>query len=234
MDSRYPFMLLPRHKAPKEYVADPLGCDIRTQLYVGLPSVFGSLGGSGGDGSGGGGGGGGVWEATSRFPKVTLSRPLGEAGEIAVETEALLVQHGFGRRGTDGDFSSEVLECLENFRRPTTKQGKKGKGKEDVTPRPPKEDAAAAAAVSAPDADDPRTGWTIPPEELSHRRDLRTTRIFSIDPTTGKQNNFFYIYIDRDQLFSQILFLFLHCETVQPFDTLFFLFFSSNISSNFF
>jgi hypothetical protein len=181
-------MLLPRHKAPKEYVADPLGCDIRNQLYVGLPSVFG--GPTSGD-----------WDATSRFPKVTLSRPLGEAGEIAVETEALLVQHGFGRRGTDGDFSPEVLSCLENFRRPT-----KDASSSTTTISSTSAASAATSAAATPsstvssipsDDDDPRTGWTIPPEELSRRRDLRSTRIFSIDPTTAKDlGEIFFSFFD--------------------------------------
>ena len=153
-------MLLPRHKAPKEYLQDPLGCTLKNQLYVGLPHVF--------DDENGG------WDFQSRFPKVSLSRQLGEAGEISAETEALLVQHGFARRGIDGDFSTEVLQCLEGFRRPLAAA------------------AAAAAATTttttdaAPDGDDPRTGWTIPPEEIAKRRDLRKHRIFSIDPTTAK------------------------------------------------
>ena len=168
MDSRYPFMLLPRHKAPKEYVADPLGCDLRNQLYVGLPSVFNN-----------------EWEATSKFPKISLSRPLGEAGEISAETEALLVQHGFGRRGTDGDFSAEVLECLEGFRRPVLTSSAaavgsgSGSGSTDTSSRPEIQEQQV-------DGDDPRTGWTIPPEEIQKRRDMRNHRIFSIDPTTAK------------------------------------------------
>ena len=36
------------------------------------------------------------------------------------------------------------------------------------------------------DDDDPRTGWSIPEEEVAKRRDLRSHRIFSIDPTTAK------------------------------------------------
>ena len=36
------------------------------------------------------------------------------------------------------------------------------------------------------DGDDPRTGWTIPEEEVANRRDLRGYRIFSIDPATAK------------------------------------------------
>ena len=178
MDSRYPFMLLPRHKVPKEYVADPLGCDLRTQLYVGLPNVFQSND---------------EWSTTSRFPKISLSRPLGEAGEISAETEALLVQHGFGRRGTDGDFSSDVLECLEGFRRPTTtsKAGQAGQGSktDELGGNGSNDNNDSNDAKMLPteiDGDDPRTGWTIPPEEIQKRRDLRKYRIFSIDPTTAK------------------------------------------------
>ena len=97
VDNRFPYMLLPRHKAPKDFVADPLGSPSRLKLFVVRPHVE-------------------EWRESSRFAKCSIVRQLGEAGEISAETEALLMQHGFARRGTDGDFDQDVLDCLESFR----------------------------------------------------------------------------------------------------------------------
>lgn len=51
------------------------------------------------------------WPETNRFPEGLIRHSLGEAGEIAVETAALLSEFDL----TDADFSPEVLECLEPF-----------------------------------------------------------------------------------------------------------------------
>eukprot|EP00946_MAST-07B_sp_MAST-7B-sp1_P003648 g3648.t1 len=151
VDNRFPYMLLPRHKAPKDFIADPLGAPSRLKLFVARPLVEG-------------------WSENSRFTKCTIVRQLGEAGEISAETEALLMQHGFARRGVDGDFDQDVLDCLEGFRISDSAHGK----------------SPAGVGTVEMDGDDPRTGWTIPEEEIAKRRDLRGYRIFSIDPATAK------------------------------------------------
>ena len=158
VDNRYPYMLLPRHKAPKDFVADPLGSPSRSKLFVVRPLVA-------------------EWRESSRFAKCAIVRQLGEAGEISAETEALLMQHGFARRGTDGDFDKDVLDCLEGFRIPSTQGG---------TVEAASVGNASTHVETVMDDDDPRTGWSIPEEEVAKRRDLRGHRIFSIDPTTAK------------------------------------------------
>ena len=82
------------------------------------------------------------WDERNRLPEGIIRGSLGEAGEIATETEALLSEFDVNH----GDFSPEVLETLDGF----------------------------------------TESWSIPLDEISRRRDLRRTRIFSIDPTTAR------------------------------------------------
>jgi DIS3-like exonuclease 2 len=166
VDNRFPYMLLPRHKAPKDFVADPLGSPSRLKLFVVRPHVE-------------------EWRESSRFAKCSIVRQLGEAGEISAETEALLMQHGFARRGTDGDFDQDVLDCLESFRISYATAGG-GAGPEDAAGAEANSTTTTTAMTSEVDGDDPRTGWSIPDEEVAKRRDLRGHRIFSIDPATAK------------------------------------------------
>lgn len=80
------------------------------------------------------------WPASSRHPFGRLGGPLGQVGELEVESKALLVDNDVRTE----PFSDEVLACL------------------------------------------PATPWIIPEEEIAKRWDLRSERIFSIDPPTAK------------------------------------------------
>ncbi|CBN76656.1 conserved unknown protein [Ectocarpus siliculosus] len=101
----------------------------------------------------------GTWSATSKLPWGHNVRFVGEAGAIHAETKALLCQNGVNH----GDFPRTVLRGLEAFLPP--------KNAEDGI------DAGADIRGSR---------WKIPEEEISKRRDLRATRIFTIDPTGAR------------------------------------------------
>jgi DIS3-like exonuclease 2 len=104
MDSRFPFMMLPKSQAPKEFIQDPNECESR--LYkCEVESA--------------------KWNEKSRFPLCTYICKLGEAGDIEVETRVLLEEFGFARRGVNGEFDDAVHACLESFR---TKGGGAGGG----------------------------------------------------------------------------------------------------------
>lgn len=70
--------------------------------------------------------------------------------------------------------------CLEGFRRPTTtsKAGQAGQVSNTDTSggngsNDNNDSNDAKMLPTEIDGDDPRTGWTIPPEEIQKRRDLR-------------------------------------------------------------
>ncbi|CAM9097036.1 unnamed protein product [Ectocarpus fasciculatus] len=101
----------------------------------------------------------GTWSATSKLPWGHNVRFVGEAGAIHAETQALLCQNGVNH----GDFPRTVLRGLEAF-------------------LPPKN---AEHGIDA-GADIRGSRWKIPNEEIRKRRDLRATRIFTIDPTGAR------------------------------------------------
>lgn len=85
---------------------------------------------------------------------------MGEAGEVASETAALLQSNGI----LDGPFPAPVLDCLRPF---------------EAQCRP------AAVRPGAPTAA-AKAYWVIPPAEAAARRDLRRHRIFTVDPFNAK------------------------------------------------
>jgi hypothetical protein len=48
------------------------------------------------------------WRHTEQHPRAVLQAALGEAGEIATETAAILAMHGVGSH----EFSKDVIDCL--------------------------------------------------------------------------------------------------------------------------
>ena len=96
------------------------------------------------------------WPPSSKLPFGTNVRSVGEAGSIQAETEALLIEHGLNH----GLFADDAIEPLRHL------LGMAGL-----------ESTSGAAAAQ---------GWTIPPQEVARRRDLRDHRIFSIDPSGAR------------------------------------------------
>ena len=143
IDSRFPFMMLPKSQVPKEFIQDPNECESR--LYKCEVESH-------------------KWNEKSRFPLCKYICKLGEAGDIEVETRVLLEEFGFARRGVNGEFNESVHACLESFRI----QGEENAGSGYI------------------DQDSSATTWSIPSEEIKKRRDLRSKRIFTIDPATAK------------------------------------------------
>lgn len=107
------------------------------------------------------------WTPVSMYAHGTIVKILGEIGSIEGETLALLSQNGF----EDAPFSNEILDCLPNVPNP------------EATPTTELKDYQASASVAL--GQDP-TGWEIPAEEITKRKDLRSTRIFTIDPLTAR------------------------------------------------
>ena len=88
-DRRYPYIIIPRRHLPEKYVADP-HAEAGKELFLAVINE---------------------WEASSRFPKGILKSSLGEAGEIPVETAALLQTHDVDH----GDFPADVLAEVEQY-----------------------------------------------------------------------------------------------------------------------
>lgn len=123
MDKRFPFVVVDRHRCGEDFVRNPHECSNKIYLCRMLDD----------------------WPQHSFFPRGQVKKAIGEAGEIAAETEALLTEHEVNH----GPFPDGAMAELEAF---------------------------------IPE----RGSWQIPAEEISRRRDLRSTRIFTIDPTTAK------------------------------------------------
>ena len=97
-----------------------------------------------------------AWGVGDRQPKAQLCEIIGRAGSLQDEICSLLIQNGVH---DDDEFTPEILACLP----------KCGSG------------GGAAIATTGGEA-----AWTIPDSEVSLRRDLRSWRIFSIDPPTAR------------------------------------------------
>ncbi|KAI9312269.1 hypothetical protein BX666DRAFT_2161812 [Dichotomocladium elegans] len=80
------------------------------------------------------------WDITKRRPSGKIIKILGEVGDMATETKAILTYCGIATC----PYSSKALQCI------------------------------------------PSIPWNIPAVEISKRRDYRTKRCFSIDPTGAK------------------------------------------------
>ena len=89
-------------------------------------------------------------------------RSIGEFGSIATETEALLIQANCNHQ----PYSEDAVEPLRNILAEFGVEEGGGNG-----------DSGSSSEAS---------GWNIPPAEVAKRRDLRNTRIFTIDPPNAK------------------------------------------------
>jgi exoribonuclease R len=96
------------------------------------------------------------WPASSKLPFGENIRSVGEVGSIQAETEALLIEKGLNH----GLFTDEAIEPLRELLGMSTLDSTSGA------------DAAG--------------NWTIPPDEIAKRRDLRAYRIFTIDPSGAR------------------------------------------------
>ena len=112
------------------------------------------------------------WTETARFPLGHLTAGLGEAGEIAAETAALLAAAGVD----DAPFGDEEMACLAHFESQCL-----APAAHSTATAPADAPATAAAAPAAV-----KRVWSIPAEEIARRRDYRDTRIFTIDPWNAK------------------------------------------------
>jgi exoribonuclease R len=84
-DKRVPFFVVPVEHAPHEFLEKP--SDYQNMLWKATLRK---------------------WPAHCRYPYGKIHGPVGQMGEIAVETEALLVENGI----TWDLFSEDVLQCL--------------------------------------------------------------------------------------------------------------------------
>jgi len=130
-DTRFPNMFVSRLSLPESFVNDP---------FNGLKQIF--IGDIVAD-----------WPCRSRMPLGDNVRSLGESGEIAAETEALLTQFMCNH----AHYTEDALEPLRKL------LGEFGVGAEEGA-----------------------EGWQIPAAEVARRRDLRSYRIFTIDPPNAK------------------------------------------------
>jgi DIS3-like exonuclease 2 len=125
-----------------------------------------------------------AWQAGYPFPLAQVRSSLGQAGDLASETAALLAMEGVR---DDDQFSPEVGAYA-----------RVGQGR--LPPRPAHPGPACAVDVPPPClhlactlpplpqvlACLPPTPWCIGDEELAARRDFRAARVFSIDPPTAR------------------------------------------------
>lgn len=85
-DSRFPRLMVPSHECPPEFFERPT--DFTSTLFLAEMTM---------------------WLPDSNFAQGRLRRLLGPAGNLCVETEALLLSHGIDH----GDFPPEILGDLE-------------------------------------------------------------------------------------------------------------------------
>ncbi|CAM9325019.1 unnamed protein product [Chrysoparadoxa australica] len=99
------------------------------------------------------------WSPGSRYPLGEGLHSVGQAGVIVPETAALLAQFGVDH----GDFPPQVMDSLEQYLAQDAEAGSRGLRSHNRN-----------------------SNWQIPESEVQKRRDLRSTRIFTIDPPTAK------------------------------------------------
>lgn len=131
LDPKLPCVVIPRHQADPAFLACPR--NFQQKLFEASIDR---------------------WGHQARFPMGNLCAAIGEAGEIATETRALLAQHCIN----DLPFSTEVMDVLRAYESATPMHAPGG----EVTP------------------------WRIPDAEYARRRDMRGTRIFTVDPWNAK------------------------------------------------
>ncbi len=151
-DKRVPWIVVPSLHLPDPFRDDPFG-DAASEIYLCKLDFD--------------------WPNTSMQPKVLPGslRSLGECGNIANETKALLVSNGVDH----GEFPSGVMEDLKRFLPEDDDDDD-----DDGTSKKEENDNIDLGVYTSD------TTWQIPEDEIHKRKDLRKTRIFSIDPTTAK------------------------------------------------
>jgi len=110
------------------------------------------------------------WPVTSKFPAGDNLRSVGQAGSIQSETEALLIDNGLSSAVFDETVISSLREYIYG-------------NSASLPPPPPSGSVSASASISEASSG---SGWQIPPEEIERRLDLRSTCIFTIDPSGAK------------------------------------------------
>jgi len=103
----------------------------------------------------------GSWKSNMRWPPCYNVQPIGGSCDVEGETTALLTEFGVDH----GDFQPDVLRDVDEAVR---------------SGRDRKESKQGATAEVCD------LGWSPTPEMLKGRRDYRSERIFTIDPTTAK------------------------------------------------
>jgi DIS3-like exonuclease 2 len=132
-DARYPHLIVTKSHLPDEFLAHPLEMSTSTIFLADISPV---------------------WNAESKLATGENIRAVGQVGDIASETEALLIENGLNH----SPYADEILEPLMEFLQ------------------------ASHGVETNSDGN-----WTIPPEELAKRRDLRfNRRIFTIDPPNAR------------------------------------------------
>jgi DIS3-like exonuclease 2 len=106
-----------------------------------------------------------LWPASSNFPFGENVRTMGEVGTIQAETTALLVENDLNH----SIFSDEILESLNDMLRESSGSCIDSKNENENV-----------------DGQKEGDNWVIPEEEIKQRLDLRSTRIFTIDPPGAK------------------------------------------------
>lgn len=154
---RYPHMIAARMLVPAAFVEDPFQGE--RQLYIADLCA--------------------EWPASSKMPPVQNIRSVGEAGCIEAETEALLVENGVHH----GIFTDQMLEPLyELLKLHSTSNESAQELTESISNLAI--DGQHASSTGAEEIVE--SHWCIPEDEILRRRDLRSTRIFTIDPPTAK------------------------------------------------
>ena len=112
------------------------------------------------------------WTSTSRLPMAMNVRSVGETGTIQAETEALLIQNEINH----GYFTEEQLQPLREM---LAQQNVLINA--DTVP-----DSSTNPPITNNSELEKVVPWVIPEEEIAKRRDLRSYRIFTIDPPNAK------------------------------------------------
>jgi len=88
LDSRIPFLMVPRFQAPQDFAADPLSFAPPNQRLFEATITS--------------------WNPEHRFPKAKIVRMVGESGLIGPETEALLIETNCDH----GEFPDDAMQTL--------------------------------------------------------------------------------------------------------------------------
>ena len=179
-DPCFPHLIIPRQQLPQNFIRDPNKESTRIYQCDVLD-----------------------WPKTSRMCSGGNIKLIGDKGTINAETEALLLDQDLNHGPFPLDALKSLLSVLQATTAPDTtlpplpptasvaqntqegKRGQKQSGK-NMNPQQLQQQNGSPDIVTSQLLDAVTAAWTVPEGEVARRRDLRSLRIFSIDPPSAR------------------------------------------------